>query len=155
TAPANRDGNRSNYMAWALMRLPGDQDHWSVYAKEAYYTGTGSRLRRFTYRPDGLVALTADDKGGEALTRPLAFEGAKLLVNYRRGDKGSMGVELADADERPIAGFRAADCEPLRGDKSSAAVAWKGDVALASLAGQPIRVRFILQDAELFSLRFE
>jgi hypothetical protein len=155
TAPMNRDGNRSNYMAWGLVQLPGQNQEWSVYAKEAYYTGTGSRVRRFTYRPDGLVALTADDKGGEVVTRPLSFGGSKLLLNYRTGEKGSLRVELTDAEERPIAGFRAADSEPIRGDKLSSAVSWKGGLALASLAGQPVRLRFILQDAELYSLRFE
>ena len=74
TAPMNRDGNRSNYMAWGLVQLPGDKE-WSVYAKEAYYTGSGSRVRRFTYRADGLVALTAGADGGEAITRPLSFSG--------------------------------------------------------------------------------
>jgi hypothetical protein len=102
-----------------------------------------------------LVALTVDDKGGEVLTRPITFEGGKLLVNCRTGEKGSLRVELTDSEERPIAGFRAADCEPLRGDKLSSAVSWKGGVALASLGGQPVRLRFILQDAELFSWRFE
>src|SRR6185295_10547103 len=113
TAPENRDGNRSNYMAWGLVNLKHERAGFSVYAKEAYYTGPGSRLRRFTYRPDGLVALTADDKGGEIVTRPLSFGGAKLLLNYRAGEKGSLRVELTDAEERPIAGFRAADCDPL------------------------------------------
>jgi hypothetical protein len=64
-------------------------------------------------------------------------------------------VELTDADERPIAGFRATDCEPLRGDRLAGAVTWSGGAALSSLAGQPVRMRFILQGAELFSLRFE
>jgi hypothetical protein len=155
TAPANRDGNRSNYMAWGLVQLPSDKDIWSVYAKEAYYTGSGSRLRRFVYREDGLVALTADAKGGEAITRPIEFSGSKLVLNYKAAAKGSLRIELQDADGKPLAGFAAADCQPLSGDALSTAATWNGGFALASLAGQPVRLRFVLSDAELFSFRFE
>jgi hypothetical protein len=155
SAPANRDGNRSNYMAWGLVQLPGQSNEWSVFAKEAYYTGTGSRLRRFTYRPDGLVALTAGADGGEVLTRPLTFRGQRLLLNYRARPNGSLQVELLDADGHPLGGFAATDNTPLSGDSLSTAAAWTNGSDLASLAGQPVRLRFILHDAELFSFRFE
>lgn len=154
TAPAMRDGNRSNYMAWGVFLLPGKANEWSVYAKEAYYTGPGSRLRRFTYRPDGLVALTASAEGGEALTRPIAFEGSKLIVNYRAAEKGSIRIELQDAAGQPLKGFALADGQPLTRDELAAEMAWSSG-SLASLAGQAMRLRFVLQDAELFSFRFE
>lgn len=57
TAPQDRGGNRSNYMAWGLVELPGRPNHYSVYATEAYYTGPDSRLRRFEYRKDGFVSV--------------------------------------------------------------------------------------------------
>jgi hypothetical protein len=154
TAPANRDGNRSNYMAWGLLQLPGDANEWSVYAKEAYYTGTGSRLRRFTYRKDGLVALAAGAEGGEAITRPLEFSGTKLVLNYKSAPKGSVCVELQDADGKPLPGFSAGDSQPLVGDSIAAVATWNKSRDLASLAGQPVRLRFVLSDAELFSFRF-
>src|SRR5207302_9866925 len=123
TAPANRDGHRSNYMAWGLVQLPGDNE-WSVYAKEAYYTGTGSRVRRFTYRPDGFVALTAGPDGGEAITRPVSFSGSKLLLNYRSAAKGSLRVELQDAEGQPVGNFTAADSQRLIGDATDAVATW-------------------------------
>jgi len=154
TAPANRDGNRSNYMAWGLVQLPGEKE-WSVLAKEAYYTGSGSRLRRFRYRPDGLVALAAGDGGGEAITRPLSFSGSKLVLNYRTASKGSLRVELQDADGQPIGGFTATDSQRLSGDATDVVESWSKGSDLASLAGQPLRLRFVLNEAELFAFRFE
>ncbi len=154
TAPADRAGNRSNYMAWGLVQLAADKE-WSVYAKEAYYTGRGSRLRRFTYRPDGLVALTAGDEGGEAITRPLTFEGQKLVVNYRTAGKGTLRVELLNADGQPLPGFSAAESQELRGDELAASVEWVTAGELKSLAERPLRLRFVLQAAELYSFRFE
>jgi hypothetical protein len=154
TAPTNRDGNRSNYMAWGLVQLPGDKE-WSVYAKEAYYTGTGSRLRRFSYRPDGLVALAADDGGGEAITRPFSFSGSKLVLNYRTAPKGSLRVELQDADGQPITRFTATDSQRLVDDATSGVARWHRDADLGSLQGSPVRLRFVLNEAELFAFRFE
>jgi hypothetical protein len=134
--------------------LPGDKE-WSVFAKEAYYTGSGSRLRRCTYRPDGLVALSAGADGGEAITRPLSFSGSRLVLNYRAAPKGSLRVELQNAEGQPIADFTAADSQRLSGDAPDAVVSWSKSAVLASLAGQPLRLRFVLNDAELFAFRFE
>ncbi len=55
-APQDRGGNRSNYMTWGILKLPGDDRELSVYATEAYYTGPDSRVRRFSYRVDGFVS---------------------------------------------------------------------------------------------------
>ena len=158
TAPEERDGNRSNYMAWGLVQLPGQHDEWSVYAKEAYYKGPGSRIRRFVYRTDGLVALSTrlgnGVSDGEAVTRPLKFSGRTLVLNYRTSGSGSVRVELQDLTGQPIAPFTA-DASLLRGDERAAKVSWSANSDLTQLTGKPIRVRFLLQDAELFSLRFE
>src|SRR6185503_6139886 len=101
TDPEERDGNRSNYMAWGIVQLPGQPNEWSVYAKEAYYKGPASRIRRFVYRADGLVALsTRSEPGskGEAITRPFTFRGETLVLNYRTGAGGSIRIELQDAE---------------------------------------------------------
>ena len=101
------------------------------------------------------MALAAGSKGGEAITRPLEFSGSKLVLNYRAQPKGSVRVELQDADGKPLASFAAADSQPLTGDAITTTATWRGGHDLASLAGQPVRLRFVLSDAELFSFRFE
>ena len=87
TAPQDRDGNRSNYMTWGLLELPGRPNELSVYATEAYYAGPGSRVRRFTFRTDGFVSVHADSEGRTAhqaagLRRRVA--GSELLHPRRR-----------------------------------------------------------------------
>lgn len=52
-----RFGNRSNYVAWGGLSLPGQDRELSVYGTEAYYVGPASRLRRFVYRTDGFVFI--------------------------------------------------------------------------------------------------
>jgi hypothetical protein len=153
-APQDRDGNRSNYMAWGVVQLPGNNKELSVYAKEAYYTGLGSRLRRFTYRMDGFVALNAPAEGGELITRPFRFQGEKLVLNFVTAAKGSVRVELQDQDGKPLEGFALTDCQPLQGDAVDQAVSWKTSSDLQKWAGKPVRLRFELKDADLFSFRF-
>ena len=66
-----------------------------------------------------------------------------------------MRTELLDNNDATLAGYTASDCRELRGDAVSATVSWtKGD-DLSALAGQPVRIRFILDNADLFSFHFE
>jgi hypothetical protein len=151
TAPQDRDGNRANYMTRGLLQLPGNDRELSVYATERYYTGPGSRVRRFVFRTDGFVSARAD-RAASLLTKPLVFAGSRLALNLV--SRGATRVELQDANGRPLRGFAARDCAPLRGDLLDAPVTWKGGGA-GGLAGRPVRLRFELNDADLFALQFQ
>jgi hypothetical protein len=148
TAPADRDGNRSNYLAWGVVQLPAQDRELSLYAKEAYYTGPGSRLRRFRYRVDGFVSLHAPADGGELLTRPLRFQGEQLELNFVTARGGSVRVEVQDADGKAIT-----QSDELQGDEVAGLVKWN-QASLKGLAGKPVRLRFVLRDADLFAYRF-
>jgi len=158
TAPKDRDGNRSNYMANALVQLPGDDRHYSVYGTEAYYAGPDSRLRRFVYRVDGFVSLQADKGGGQVVTKPVTFKGNELEVNFTTSDGGVVRVELLDEKGKPIDGFSFAECQPLSGDSIDMNVKWKAtknsEKSLSDLAGKTVQIRFQLKDANLYSFRF-
>ena len=146
SAPHDRSGNRSNYMAHGLLSLPDRPDELSVYATEAYYTGPDSRLRRFRYRVDGYVAVESSGEG-QLLTRPLRFDGGSMTINAKVSDGGSVVVEVLAPDGTTIRS------RPFEGDATDAAVTWEsGD--LAAVAGQPIRLRFRLRDASLFAFQF-
>ncbi len=151
TAPKDRDGNRSNYMTRGLLQLPGQDKELSVYATEAYYTGPGSRLRRFVYRMDGFVSASAGSGGGSLLTKPLTFQGSKLLLNI--ASTGATRTELQDAEGKPLPGFTLEDCAPITGDFIHHEVSWRGG-DLSPLAGKAVRLRIELQGADLYALQF-
>ncbi len=168
-APKDRAGNRSNYMTWGLLELPGRPGEMSVYASEAYYEGPDTRLRRFTYRADGFVSASGGPGGGDLVTQPLKFSGSRLEVNFRARPGGQLRVELQDQEGRPIPGYTLVDCPPLTGDSTRILVNWKQcpcsqtetpneeetiQPDVGSLAGQTIRVRFRLENADLYSFRF-
>jgi hypothetical protein len=158
-APKDRDGNRSNYMTSGLLEIPGRKDELSVFATEAYYTGQGSRVRRFVYRTDGFVSLHADSTKGECLTKPFTFSGNRLDVNFRSVDQGTVRVEIQDRTGKAIAGYSLQECEPMLGDSISHTVRWiRGSGApqdsVGALANQPIRLKLELTNADLFSFQF-
>jgi hypothetical protein len=153
TAPQDRAGNRSNYMTWGLLELPGHDRELSVYATEAYYQGPGSRVRRFTFRVDGFVSAHAGSGGGSLTTRPITFRGRKLLLNIATAASGCGRAELQDASGRPIPGFTRDDCRPITGDHVEHAVSWKGG-DLGPLAGRPVRLGLELEDADLYAFQF-
>ena len=64
-------------------------------------------------------------------------------------------MELQHSNGSPISGFALADCYEVFGDTIDRVVAWKGDASrLAELAGKPVRLRFALNDADLYAFRF-
>jgi hypothetical protein len=64
-------------------------------------------------------------------------------------------VELQDGDGRPLDGLTLADCVKLRGDAIERQVTWKSGATPGRHAGRPVRLRFVLQHADLFSFQFK
>lgn len=154
TAPKDRDGNRSNYMAHGLLELPGRPGELSVYATEAYYAGPGSRLRRFTYRTDGFASLRAtDQQEGELITRLFRFSGDRLHLNVAARE-GHVRVELQNSSGTAIPGRSLADCRPIQLDAIDHLVSWRTGQNLRRFSGQPVRLRISLRNADLFAMQF-
>lgn len=143
--------DRNNYFAWGMVQTTPEEI--SMYWTE-HYRHPGMRLRRGTIRTDGFVSVHAGGKQGEMLTRPFIFSGNKLIINYATSAVGSLLFELCDPSGRPIKGFSLADSEVLFGNEIEHAVNWKRKSDIGSLAGQPVRLRVRLYDADMYSIRF-
>jgi hypothetical protein len=146
------------YQNWGLVEtnsdLPGAPNELSMYAVEGCWRGTADRLRRYTIRMDGFVSLQSPLSGGECVTRPLVFSGHKLVVNFASSAAGSLRVELQDADGKPFDGFGLEDCPEVFGDSLERVIVWKAGSDIHKLAGQPVRLRVALKDADLYSFQF-
>jgi hypothetical protein len=147
-----------NYIAWHVVEtksaIEGAPNELSIYATESYWTGTSSRLRRFTLRIDGFVSVNGPASGGEMVTRPLTFKGGELEMNFATSAAGGIRVEIQDAGGKAIEGFALADCSEVFGDALERMVTWKGGSDVSKLAGKPVRLRFVMKDADLYSIRF-
>jgi hypothetical protein len=146
------------YIAWHTVEtaasLPGAAPELSLYATEGSWHGPGNAVRRYTLRMDGFVSINAPLKGGELITKPLTFAGDQLTLNFATSAAGDIRIEIRDADGKPHPGFTLDDCAALFGDAIDRAVTWKDGADVSRLSGKPVQLRFLLRDADLFSLRF-
>jgi hypothetical protein len=147
-----------NYQNWGLVEteshLEGAPRELSIYVTEAGRQPEGNRLRRITIRVDGFVSVNAPLSGGELIAKPIIFEGSKLLINFSTSAAGSIRVEVQDANGEAFDGFALTDCHEIYGDQIERAVKWRDGSNLGRLAGKPIRLRFVMRDADLYSICF-
>ena len=160
--PGLRSGSNwvygDNYQAWGMVTtksmMEEAPDELSFFASENYWMPGGSRLRRFTLRVDGFVSVQAPARGAEMVTRPLVFSGDRLMLNFSTSAAGSVRVEIRRGDGQPAEGHALEDCAELFGDELERVVTWKKGADVGTLAGQVVTLRFAMQDADLYSMRF-
>ena len=118
------------------------------------YTQPTAHLRRYSLRLDGFASVNAPYEGGEFVTKPLRFAGRQLLLNFATSAAGSICVEIQNAAGQPLPGFSAADCVEILGNRLEWPVRWKDGSDLSKLAGQPVCLRFMMKDADVYALQF-
>lgn len=147
------------FVAWHAVEtdstLPGAPHELSLYATEGSWHNKGNSLRRYSLRLDGFVSINAPLSGGELVTKPLTFTGKTLSLNFATSAAGDLRIEIQDANGQPIPGYALDECAEVFGDSLNRRVTWKSGSDVSSLAGKPVRLRFVLRDVDLFSFRFE
>jgi len=144
--------SRTNYPALGVVQTgPGEM---SFYVQNDYAQPTAC-LRRHSVRLDGFASVRAPYSGGSMVTKPLTFDGSSLSLNFATSAAGEIRVEAQDAQGKPIPGFTLRESEPIIGNEIDRAAAWKSGESIGTLASKPIRLRFVMRDADLYSLRFE
>jgi len=137
----------------ALGVVPTGPAEMSFY-KEARYAQPTCHLVRYTLRTDGFVSVNTPFRGGECVTKPLTFTGRELVLNFATGAAGGVRVEIQDADGKALPGYTLAEAVEQVGDEIERVVRWKSGADVGRLAGQPVRLRFVMKDADLYSIRF-
>lgn len=144
--------SRSNYPACGVVQT--GKSEMSLYV-ERHYGQSTALLQRLTLRIDGFASLHADYAGGEMTTKPFTFTGKALHLNLATGAAGSVAVEIQDAEGKPLPGFTLADCKAISYDDIDRVISWKTGSDVSALAGKPVRLRWVIKDADVFSFRFE
>jgi len=144
--------SRSNYPACGVVQTSPAEMSLFV---ERQYGQTTALLERFTLRLDGFASLHADYAGGEMTTKPFTFTGKALHLNLSTGAAGSVAVEIQDAEGKPLPGFTWDDCKAISYDSIDRIIGWKAGGDVSALVGRPVRLRWVLKDADVFSFRFE
>jgi hypothetical protein len=143
--------SRTNYPALGIVQTGPAQ--MSLYTNQDYAQPT-AHLHRYSLRLDGFASVRAPYEGGELLTKLLTFAGDRLLVNFSTSAVGGIRVEVQDSAGKPVPRFTLADSVETIGNEIERAVRWKSGSDVGGLAGRPVRLRFVMKDADLFAIRF-
>ena len=108
-------------------------------------------------RIDGFCSLRACRFPGTIVTRPFVWPGGRLLVNSSvlgGSGSGSLHTEVLTEDLQPIPGLTRAEADPIAHVDQAREQTWANDPqAIAKASGQPIRLKFYLDNIDLFSFR--
>lgn len=137
--------------------IDADEIHW-------YYTGARhthgldlneryKAIGRVTWRLDGFASLNAGQAKGMVETVALQVPKGELYLNAD-ATSGSVSVEVLSGDGQIQPGFSVDDCVPLTGDHIRHRPRWKspvGEERILADARQPLRLRFVLNRANLYA----
>jgi hypothetical protein len=115
-------------------------------------------ISRVVSRKDGFVSARKAYTGGKFITPPLIFKGSKLMLNVDTSATGIMQVEILDKDGAPVddSKHRVEDCDRIHtANEINRVVTWRGNSDLSEFAGKPIRLRFVMWDADLYAFQFQ
>jgi len=143
--------DRSNHTSMGL--VPTGANEMSVYTLE-YFRLPVPRVRRQVMRVDGVASINAPYAGGQMTTRPLLFRGNRLVINASTSASGGIRVEILKPDGTAIDRFAGDNAIEFFGDSIEQQVRWDQGPDVSSLAGKPVRLRFLMKDADLYSFRF-
>ena len=104
-----------------------------------------------TLRKDGFVSVEAGPDGGTMTTRPFIFLGDTLELNADASE-GSITVAALGDDGEPIPGFDRETSLGITSDSTQHSLQWTEQDDLHQLQGRPIRLRFHLNNARIYSL---
>ena len=143
--------SRTNYAGLGI--IPTAMGQMSLFAHRHYAQPT-AHAGRFTLRTDGFASVHASYAGGEMRTHPLVFTGGELVLNVATSAAGGVRIELQDAAGKPIEGYALRDAVEIVGDDIERVVRWTRGSDVSALAGQAVRVRMVLSDADVYAMRF-
>lgn len=109
-------------------------------------------IARASWRLDGLASLRAKERPGTIETDEFIPEGTQLFVNADVG-RGRLMVEVTDAAGRTLDGYEKETCVIENQDAVRLPVRWKNSTTIP--AGVPIRLRFHLQNGDLYGYRID
>lgn len=140
--------------------IPGYKE-LSLYTVEKWRFGRFANIRRHTIRLDGFVSVNAPYRGGEIITKPIIFDGNYMVINFSTSAQGSIQVEFLDERGQPIPNLTLDHSPLIRGDHTERVVRWRDPQGgrdrtddLSHLSGRPVKIRFVLKDADLYSFQF-
>ena len=141
------------FMSYGMLEteadFPGEPKEISMYCGEGYKL-IPTEFRRYTIRMDGFLSWHADYEGGTVLTKPVAFTGDSLKINFATSAVGYLKIAVCDLDGNELEGYHSGE---LFGNSIARPVDF--DKPLQDLNGKEVRLKFTFSSCDLYSFVFE
>ena len=144
--------SRSNYPALNVVQTSPTE--MSIFVNQDYAQPT-AHMHRYSMRLDGFSSIRASYDGGEIITKSFTFTGDTLILNFSTSAAGYIKAEILDFEGNKIEGFELENSKEMIGNEIEKAMIWKGNSNLHALNNNAIKLRFVMKDADLFSIKFK
>lgn len=134
----------SNYLSHGYVDAGEKLYFYSI--DRMYDVNTPAEIWAYSIRADGFASFKADYSGASVQTREIVFDGDELSINFRTSAAGSVYVTVCDEEGRSVKSVE------MFGNNIDAKVPFDG--SLSQFRGRPVRLRFDMRDAEIFSFKF-
>ena len=124
----------------------GAPNELSMLVGENHWMDIPTEIYRYVIRTDGFAALCAGWQTKTAATKPLIFDGEKMVINFSTSARGSLYITVTDEDGNSI------ESGELFGDSIDRRVDFSG--SLSAFSGKPVTIRFEMTECNLFSMKF-
>lgn len=129
----------------------GDENYYFYDIEGSFSPELDSPMYRYKIRKDGFASMYADGKERIAITKPLIFEGKDLHLNFKTSAYGYVYVEVLDKVGNPIS----EKSFEIYGNNIDRKILFENDEDFSKFAGKPVRLKFTMLDASLYSMKFE
>jgi len=130
--------------------LPGEDNELSMYVPMGRFTNKPAKIYRYSLRLDGFVSAYAPWYGSQLVTKPFIYDGNELYINFSTSVYGNVRITLHALD-----GSGDISTTEMFGDSTNRHVRFKDGNTPAQLRGKPVEMTINLQDAHIYSFKFE
>lgn len=127
-------------------------ENFYMYAHERHRSAGYPKLwYRYEIRKDGFACMMADGDERVLVTKPLTFEGSILHLNFETAAYGYIYVDVLDVDGNPIGDKKSFE---IYGNNIDRKICFADNSDFSEFAGKPVRLRFTMCDAKVYSFQF-
>ncbi|MBQ9132287.1 MAG: hypothetical protein IJX62_07445 [Clostridia bacterium] len=139
-----------NYFAYNM--IDSGRDTYYMYCMENRRSyELDKSLYRYEIRKDGFACYMADGEEKVLVTKPLVFDGKDLHLNFSTSAFGYIYIDVLNEKGEKIS----EDSFEIFGNTIDRKIPFADGASFEEFAGKPVRLRFRMRDAKLFSLKFE
>lgn len=132
--------------------VEADDQNYYLYMIETPGIYGKKPLAYYKIRKDGFACIAAGGEAKQVVTKPFTFTGKDLHLNFSTSAFGNIYVDVLDGNGAPIEGATSFE---IYGDTVDRRISFAGGGTFARFENTPIRLRFRMCEAKLYSMWFE